>query len=467
MPKSYCNSVGEIVSALVPALLSISLAGPASADSIGDAVAKALSNNNARKAAVAAIEAQGKQVSITQGERGPRVRVFGELAGERVNDPTSLSPEDNKDLKLARGVGFNAEYSLLDGLRSINQIYREATLLDAEIIRLSDATETLALNAVQAYVDVVRHRSIVGIARQNVRTHAEIVQQVGQQIDAGKLSEADRFRANDKLLASNIALSEAKEALSDAESTYLLTIGAPPGSSMSVYSNARLPSSRDLLESSAVANSFQLKLAQNDINVLTYEGAIDAADWQPQLDLFAGADYGYDRAGSSGDDSNIAAGLRLNWTLYRGGTREMTAARSKDLVMRAHYRKKQLEHEVRDLARRAWNAHSAAIERKALLDRSVSTNVSIVEAFRREFEAAKRPLLQVLDAERALFNLRVRKVNAGAAVAFQAYRVLAAQNTLAGHFGVSHSGEALLPDYERRAKENPNGGFNVSAPPLE
>ena len=55
-------------------------------------------------------------------------------------------------------------------------------------------------------------------------------------------------------------------------------------------------------------------------------------------------------------------------------------------------------------ARRAWIAYSGAGERKVLLDVAVSTSTELALAFREEFEAAKRPLLQVLDAERDLFR---------------------------------------------------------------
>ena len=128
---------------------------------------------------------------------------------------------------------------------------------------------------------------------------------------------------------------------------------------------------------------------------------------------------------------------------------------------------KQLESEVRDFARRTWNQFRAVSERKALLDRTVSTNVRIVEEFRREFEAAKRPLLQVLDAERALFNQKVQRINAEANLAFQKYKILAAQNTLADHFGLAHAGRALEADFEQRVKSSPRGEFNVTVPPLE
>ncbi|MBO9475523.1 TolC family protein [Shimia sp. R10_1] len=454
-----------IVSAVI-ALCSFSPATPALADTLVDAIYSAVSNSEARNAAIAGIQAQGRMINVAQGDKRAQVNVFGSAAAEWVEDPT-LTPADNRSTKFARIIGVDVSVNLLDGMRTMNRIYREATLLDAEIIRLSDATETLALNAVQAYIDVIRHRNIVQASRRNVARHAEISRQVVSQVDAGKLSDADRFRANDKLLAAQLALADAEAQLGDANSQFELIIGKAPTTTMSRQFHTHPPASREAVETAAVTNSFQMQLAANEIQAQTYQGAMDEADWKPKIDAFIGADIGANQEGATGTDSTVAAGVRLNWTLYKGNTREATRARNRDLVIRGHYRKKQIENEVRDFARRAWNAYHSARERKMLLDRSVSTNELIVDAFRQEFEAAKRPLLQVLDAERALFNLRIRQINASAAYYYQGYRVLAAQSKLSEHFGLTKEGRVLNADFETRVKANPMGGFNISAPALD
>ena len=89
------------------------------------------------------------------------------------------------------------------------------------------------------------------------------------------------------------------------------------------------------------------------------------------------------------------------------------------------------------MARKSWNSYIAAAERRELLANTVVNSERILAAFKREFEAAKRPLLEVLDAERSLFAIKVQKSNAEAAVAFQQYRILASQSLLGRHFGLN------------------------------
>lgn len=447
--------------------LIVSIIQPVSAETIRSAVTRAVANSDARQIAITSIEAQNKKVSISQSERGVSVEMFGELALEQVDDSTLSGTPDNGETQFGRQIAVVASYSIYDGQSSLNALYREATLLDAEIIRLSDATETIALNAVQAYIDVYRRQNIVTISQENIDVHTRIAAQVEQLVEAGKLSEPERFQADDKLLAAKLAHADAKAALSDAISNYQFVIGSFSKGSMSVGLNVKLPKSRKAVEENAVKNSYLIQIAQKDIDAFTYQEVIDAAEWQPRIDLFARGGYEEDVEGTPGSEASVATGVRLNWTLYKGGAKTKTIARNRDLTMRAYYRKKQVEDEVRDLARKSWNSYVAAVERKSLLDTTVFNNEKIVQAFKREFEAAKRPLLQVLDAERALFNLKVRHANAEAAVAFQAYRVLASQNTLSRHFGLSAYGRSLDPDFAMRVKASPRGEFDISAPPLE
>lgn len=467
--QSHCGKAALCRWLLGPAVaLVLGSLSQASAEPLRAAIARAMTNSEARLAQIAAIDAQQHSVAISQGEYRPTVTLFGDVGPEYVDNPGSLSPADNATWKLSRQIGVTAEVTLLDGMRRHNQLYREATLLDAAIIRLSDETETLALNAVQAYLDVLRHRHILDLAHRNERTHRRLLNQVVQQVNAGRLPEADRFRANDRLLAARLATADAKAQLADAVSRYKLFYGVAPSDPMKLEGHIPTPRDAYSLEHAAVAGSYKLKLAETDITVLVHEGAIEAADWKPQVNAFATASAGADRGGSFGTETNLHAGLRLNWTLYQGGTKAQREARSKDLIARAHYLKKQLEDETRDTARRAWNAYQSAGERKIMIDMAVSTNTRIVSAYRQEFEAAKRSLIDVLTAEAALFNYRVQRVNADASLTYQRYKMLAAKNALAKHFGLTHRGQVLNAGYERPVVEaTRDTGFSVSAPPLE
>lgn len=448
------------------AILFVNNGSGVTAETMREAVDRAFSNSDARQVAIKSIEAQNEQVGIAQGDRGVTVDVFGELALENVDDSTRSGQQGNNETQTARQIALSASYPLFDGGQSLYQVFQEAARLDAEIIRLSDATETIALNAVQAYIDVFRRQNIANIAQENIDIHTKTVEQVESQIEAGKLSEPDRFLANDKLLDARLIYADAKASLSDAISNYQFVIGGLPRGALAVSALSKLPANRAAAEETAVRNSYLLRIAQKDIDALTYQEVIDLGNWQPAVDLFLRGGYEKDVDGEPGHETAFSGGLRLNWTLYKGGTKQRTVARNRDLVMRAHYRKKQVEDEVRNLARKAWNSYIASVERRELLNNTVINNEKIVEAFKREFEAAKRPLLDILDAERSLFAIKVQKSNAEAAVAFRQYRILASQSLLGKHFGLNPFGTNLAADFDSRVRALPRGNFDIDVPPL-
>ena len=93
-------------------------------------------------------------------------------------------------------------------------------------------------------------------------------------------------------------------------------------------------------------------------------------------------------------------------------------------------------------------------------------NRLIVEVYGDEFEAAKRTLLDLLEVERARFNVEFETVGAQAGLAFSTYRALATQSLLASHFGLQPSDLALDPSFQRRTQDNPSAVFNISLEPL-
>ena len=95
-------------------------------------------------------------------------------------------------------------------------------------------------------------------------------------------------------------------------------------------------------------------------------------------------------------------------------------------------------------------------------------NFSIVRQYRDELAAAKRSLIDLLEAERTVFNVKFQKASADAALTFSRYRMLAARSRLAEHFGVSPANVLFAPDYEQRALQSPKAAvFNTVVEPLK
>ena len=307
------------VGRLAMVLAALFWAGHSAAEPLRAAVEAAVTTNPSVLAAGA--EARGSAFEALQlrSEYEPSVRLFGQVGPEWVNDPSNLSPEDNEDWKIGRSVGIEAEVVLFDGFRRANLVYATAARVDGNILRLLDASETMALNATEVYIDVFRHRGLLAAAETNLARHREIAAQVVGLVEGGRLPVSDRLQVEDRLRAAELALIEVRRALEDANARYTRIVGRPPSGAMSVPVLSGLPRSATALAEEAVRRSYRVRVAETELSSALYAQRIVEADRAPRVTLNAGGRYGRDLDGASGEDSDVFVGLRFNWTLYQGG----------------------------------------------------------------------------------------------------------------------------------------------------
>ncbi len=446
--------------------ISIILSTPTYAESLSGAVKAAVTNNPAGQAADADVRATLFEMLELKGEYQPEVTVFGELGGQIVNNPASLSASDNNSFKETAQIGIGVEYTIFDGHRRENLVYRNATRLDASILRQMDASETLALNAVEAYIDVIRLRGLGQLAADNISRHVDIGAQVRDLVNGGRLPRSDGFLVDDRIAAAQDAKIGIDQSLANARARYVRVVGHGPKGSMKVPGVNTLPKGLRAFQNEAVRRSFRVQIADKVANERRFDANIKNSDRKPRVTLNAGVTHGVNRDGNSSSRSDAFVGFRMNWTLYNG-RRPAREAGSKERIRQAELERRVAADEVRELAARTWNAYVKNEKRSKLLTKQLRANNLIVRQYRDELTAAKRSLIDLLEAERTVFNVRFQKASSDAALTFSRYRILAAQSRLAAHFGVAKSNVIFAPDYEEKARRSPRSVvFNTVIEPL-
>ena len=92
---------------------------------------------------------------------------------------------------------------LFDGFASIHDIWRQSARVNAAAFRVRERTELIALDAAEAYVDVVRYLRLVSLSEQNVVSHEKIFANVNTRFSGGRAGEGDLEQAGSgsKMLA--------------------------------------------------------------------------------------------------------------------------------------------------------------------------------------------------------------------------------------------------------------------------
>ena len=456
----------QLLGSVAGGIALIFLASVSPAESLKDAVRATLTSNPALRAASEEARASAFDLLKFEEDFLPRVTARVEAGAERVDDPSSLTAADNKDTLFTTDASLEAEIVLFDGHRRTNRVYAESARVDGNIFRLLDASETMALNATEVYIDVYRHILLQRAAQRNLANHRDIERQVINLVESGRLPLSDRFQVQAQVRGAQLLLIEVKRARADANARYKRIVGHAPTDPMSLPHFRANVGTLDAFSQRVVANSYRVRVAETEINRAGYNTEVVDAEKRPRVTLNAGLREGDNIDGVRGRESDMFLGLRMDWTLYQGGR---DAARNAAIARRskAIAERNQAILEARELAERTWNSNAANTERAVLLDLQLRSNRAIVRQYRDEFEAGKRSLLEVLDAERGTFDVEFEKISAEASVIFSAYRLMAAQSRLAAHFGGVASETALMPDFESRALQRPTSVFKTTIAPLD
>ncbi len=440
----------------------------AHAMSLEDAVRAAVTTNPTARAAEAGVRATAMELLQLESEYQPRLSLYGEAGASLYDDPDRLNFVDQRDTKIYREVGVMGEVTLFDGYRRANSVYKNAARLDGAIFRLLDASETMALNAVEAYIDVLRHRSLLDVATQNIARHRMIIRQVEELVDAGRLPTSTGFEAQERLLAAQMSRLEVRQAMFDANSRYLAVIGKDPGQNMHVPYVRNLPLDKREFVIRSVRNNYRLKQFESAIDETTFEVGIATSDERPQVTLQAGVRHGREVSGTSGSESDGFVGVRVDWEFYAGG-RDARRRALQHRTSEARAERDAVRRDVFELAENTWHAYDANIERTVLLSRRLTAARKTSDQYQEQFQAGSRSLLDVLDAERTYFNIRFEQVSAQASFTFSQYRLLASQGQLAKHFNVANANVALDPNFTERAttSRRPASIFNTEIRALE
>jgi outer membrane protein, adhesin transport system len=439
----------------------------ANAMPIDEAVRLAVNNHPTGQAQRASQRAAVYDLSESRGALLPQIRLYGDAGKERVENPASLTPEDNGAWHFTREIGVAADLVIFDGFERANAVYRNAARADAAIYRLLATSETLALNAVEAYVDVVRHRQLLEIARRNIARHREILEQISAMVAGGNAPESDRFQIEERVFAAEAVAIDIEKAYQEAEAKFRKIVGVVPTGAMAVVMPSGIPVSSDQLISQAIVNNYEILAAEKVIRESEYRIEENRSAYLPKVFLEGRASAGEDRAGSSGYENDLYVGLRLSWQVYDGGSDFYRTQSSYERRNEAEFRRDAKVRDVRELAERAWIAYVNGRERNAKLLAQVDSNRRVVSNYLEEFQLAKRTLLDVLDAERALFNSQFQQISVAAAYRYAGYRILAAASRLASYFGIEAQDLAPVPVIEERTISDPLGIFNVTIEPLE
>lgn len=438
----------------------LSAAGPARAESftLSEALAAAYESNPKLAGARAALDALDQGVAQANAGWRPSVNAnesYGVNHGTIQNFPT---PFDSHPLT----GQVTVSEPLFRGGRTYAEIGRAKAEVRAGRADLTATEESVLLDAVTAYMDVLRDAEILHANQANVEALQDEANAVAIELSAGEVTKTDVLQAQARLAKANADEASAEQQLVASRAAFENVVGRP-AEILSMPAFPRVPSSQD--------NALDLALSRNPTLISTKESA-RAADYAvddatgallPEVSVSGQYQYLKDSAGTNifatKSPQQIVSVLgQLNVPIYQGGGDEAAVRRAKDLRGQSVLAIASAEHDVRQEVQIAWHAFGSAQTAIAADEAQVDADNRALDGVKQEKQGGERSVLDVLNAQQELLGAEVSASNSRHDAVVAAYRILSATGQLTAQaLGL----KVQLYDPGRHYRDNANAWFGL------
>jgi adhesin transport system outer membrane protein len=434
--------VSLLVSAAFPSLGQVSAVQVAAPSTLKEVAQSAVLNSPEVTSKWHAYRAAEEEIGVARGGYFPRVDLTAGAGRESLRQPSAADRDYTRS-----GYQLSLNQMIFDGFATRNEVRR---LDKARIVRyyeLLEASEATALEASRAYLDVLRYRGLVDLAKENYVQHKATFDQIQRRTQSGVGRRVDTEQAGSRLALAEINLITETANLHDVSARYQRLVGRQPADSIapaSQLSNGFPSQVKTALDTLHRKNPALLAASEN-IEASQYEIHARRAAYSPKLDFRARTDHTRNYLGDAGQRDYNVAELVVSWNLFNGGS---DRARVKQTV-----EKKNMAFDLREKACRdtrqtlliAYNDVLRLKEQSVFTARQVALLEKTRDAYREQFNVGQRTLLDLLDTENELLAARRSNVNAESDLSLAYLRTYAGMGALLEQLGLQRL-DAATPD---------------------
>ncbi|PHR50762.1 TolC family outer membrane protein [Cycloclasticus sp.] len=389
---------------------------------------------------------------ISQAKAGyfPTVDITVGAGWERsFNSSTKADGSESKSLGRDE-ASIQVRQMIYDGFATASEVNRQTARTNSRAYTVFGQAEITALNAVEAYINVLRREELLALAEENLAVHQSTNEQISSRSSRGVGRRADVEQSTGRLsLAQKNVLSEVGN-LKDAQTAYLRVVGRLPSELEPINppENA-LPATFDQAVDSAIANHPILKSANSDIKSAIAQHATAKTAFLPRIDLELSATHDKDIDGIEEVNEDAAAMLRLRYNLFNGGKDAARRKETAQLINQAKSIRDNTYRQAVESMRLSWIAHQTVKNQMAFFESHRDSSIKSNEAYQKQFNIGRRSLLDLLDSANEMFVAKSAYTNAKYDELFSQFRILASAGALNNYLNISLPEEtAILPEVQ-------------------
>lgn len=438
VPRGGQWGAGAVAAA---ALLLLSPA-PARTETLEWALVQAYQNNPVINSQRAAVRATDENVPTALSGYRPRVSLSASI-GEQYLDtmtksttastatPTYSSTSGNL---ATQSYGATISQTLLNGFQTANRTRQAEMQVSAARETLRQTEQTVLLQAVTAYMNLLRDSAILDLQRRNVEVLQEQLRQTRDRFNVGEVTRTDVAQSESRLAGGRSQLLNAESNYTTSRSAYRQAIGVEagklsPGAPVDRLSPKSLPDAiaqARAVHPNVTTAMFNVDTAQFQVKIV--EGAL-----YPTLNLVGSAQKSYGSTSSLTVLENFSASVagQLNIPVYSGGSEYSAIRAAKETLSQRRIDLDNAREQAQQTLVQSWGQLEAAKAQIQATQAQVAAAEIALNGVREEARVGQRTTLDVLNAQQELVNARVSLVTAQRDRVVASYTLLAAAGRLA------------------------------------
>lgn len=404
-------------------VLSAAAMGAAQAQSLRDSMTMSYQSNPTLSAQRQSLRATNEQIAQALSGYRPTVEASAS-AGIGWSDIESEEGGGTETINPA-SIGIDISQPLYSGGSTAASVDRAENTIQAARANYVLTEQGVLLNAVIAYMNVVREQAILDLAINNERVLQRQLDAASDRFEVGEITRTDVSQAESRVAGAVADRIEAEGLLRIARATFARVVGVMPGVLQPPEPALALPATleeavlmAEASNPSIISAQFAEEAAQAGIDVVRGE-------MLPQVSLNGSISRDYEPSGSIDRRDNAQIVARVTVPLYQSGSVSSRVREARFLAAEQRIRIEESRRAVIANAISSWEALETARASIQSLAAQIRAAEIALNGVRQEAQVGSRTILDVLDAEQELLDARVALVQAERDETVAAFQLLA------------------------------------------
>lgn len=384
----------------------------ASAETLQEALAAAYTNNPTLNAQRARLRATDEGVPEALSGFRPSLTVSGDVGVRKIDtEPKVISTLPSDGTLHPKGYDITLNQSLFSGFGTINAVREAEANVRAGRESLRSVERSTLLDAVTAYMNVVRDQAVVRLRENNLKVLSEQLTATKYRLKFGRVTKTDVAQAEARRAQALSQLSAAQANLRASRAVYEQVIGHSP-------SFVSHPPPVETGLPSTLPEALGIGEVENP-DILTAHYLADASRYEikkiisetlPSFSVEAQFQERFDPSLARRELKEVTVIGRLTIPLYRGGEPSARARAARD----TNYQRRREIDAARDKTRSdivsAWSRLTSARAQIESNEAQVRASDIALKGVRKEEKVGQRTILDILDAEQELLDAQVELI---------------------------------------------------------